>query len=71
MPSRLTQQNRQEHAEAEREEPKRRGGCASRASEARFARGKTRIEPHPVLMATFEQEENGGCDRAVDEMAEE
>ena len=46
----LTQQNRQEHTEAECEKPERGGRCASRALEARLARGKARVEPHPVLM---------------------
>ena len=62
----LAQQNRQKYPEAEREKPERRRGGAKRALEAREAYGVARIEAHPILMATFEQQEDARGDCAVE-----
>src|SRR4029077_16637394 len=62
----LAKQNRQKYPEAEREKPERRRGGARRALEAREAYGVARVEAHPILMATFEQQEDARGDRAVE-----
>ena len=64
--ARLTQQNRQQYAEAEREKPKRRRGGAKRTLETREAYGVARVEAHPILMATFEQQEDARGDYTVE-----
>ena len=63
--ARLTQQNRQQYAEAEREKPQRRRGGTKRALEARKACGVARVEAHPILMTTFEQQEDARGDCTV------
>jgi hypothetical protein len=35
-----------------------------------FSRGEARVQPHPILVAVFEEQVNGGGDGAVKEMAE-
>jgi hypothetical protein len=36
----------------------------------RFSCGEARVEPHPILMAVFEEQVNGSGNGAVKEMAE-